>query len=46
MPEVIVLDSHLWFWWISQEHDRFPAHWQSLIEEADRVGVSAVSTVL
>jgi PIN domain nuclease of toxin-antitoxin system len=25
MPQVIVLDSHIWFWWINLEHDRIAA---------------------
>ncbi len=40
---MILLDSHIWFWWINLEHDRFPAQWRGLIEQADRVGVSPVS---
>lgn len=40
---MIVLDSHIWFWWINQEHHRFPALLLHQIENADRVGVSPVS---
>lgn len=40
---MIVLDSHVWFWWINLESDRLPAHWPVHIEQADRVGVSPVS---
>ena len=43
MPEVIVLDTHVWYWWISQDLGRLPAGVVSAIEEADRVGVAAVS---
>jgi PIN domain nuclease of toxin-antitoxin system len=43
MPEIVVLDSHLWFWWINQEFDRFPDPWRELIEQSARVGVSPVS---
>jgi len=40
---MIVLDTHIWFWLINEEFDRFPVVWQELIETADRVGVSPVS---
>jgi PIN domain nuclease of toxin-antitoxin system len=43
MPEVIVLDSHIWFWWINLEHERLPAGCRDRIEQAERVGVSPVS---
>ncbi len=43
MPEVIVLDSHIWFWWINLEHERFPAGCRKQIDRSDRVGVSPVS---
>ena len=39
----LVLDTHIWLWWIMQELDRFPAHWSTLIEEADQVLISPVS---
>ena len=43
MPEVIVLDSHIWFWWINLEHERLPTHWLALLESAGTLGVSPVS---
>jgi PIN domain nuclease of toxin-antitoxin system len=43
MSEVIVLDTHIWFWWITEEFDRFPYHWREIIETAEQVGVSAIS---
>jgi len=43
MPKVIVLDSHVWVWWITLEHHKLPAGLVTAIEEAPRVGVSAVS---
>lgn len=43
MSQVIVLDTHIWFWWITEEHQRYPAAWRDLIENADRVLVSPVS---
>jgi hypothetical protein len=29
---VIVLDTHLWFWFINEEHERFPQPWKEAIE--------------
>lgn len=43
MPQVIVLDSHIWFWWINLEHHRMPPAMMAEIERAPRVGVSPVS---
>lgn len=42
MSEVIVLDTHIWFWLMTQEFGRFPAHWREPIEIAQTVGVSAM----
>ena len=43
MSELIVLDTHLWFWYINQEFSRFPRHWQERIQTTERLGVSPVS---
>ncbi|AFZ25814.1 hypothetical protein Cylst_3690 [Cylindrospermum stagnale PCC 7417] len=43
MSEVIVLDTHIWFWFINQEFERFPTHWREAIETAEEVGVSVIS---
>jgi PIN domain nuclease of toxin-antitoxin system len=43
MSQVIVLDTHIWFWSMTQEYERFPSHWREMIETARQVGVSAVS---
>lgn len=40
---MIVLDTHIWFWFIDQEFERFPASWKTQIETSSRVGVSPVS---
>ena len=40
---VLLLDTHIWFWWVSQD-DRLPSRLQALISEFDgRVSVSAAS---
>ncbi len=43
MSEIILLDTHIWFWFINQEFSRFPAHWREAIETATQVGVSPIS---
>lgn len=40
---MIVLDTHIWFWFINREFERFPTAWRDMIETADRVGISPVS---
>jgi hypothetical protein len=40
MPEVIVLDTHIWLWLINANFEKFPAHWRDQIECAMRVGIS------
>jgi PIN domain nuclease of toxin-antitoxin system len=43
MPKIIVLDSHVWFWWINRDNDRLSPPLLMAIENAERVGVSVVS---
>ncbi|MDJ0797906.1 MAG: PIN domain-containing protein [Calothrix sp. MO_167.B12] len=43
MSQVIILDTHIWIWFINQEFERFPAHWREIIETSEIVGVSPVS---
>lgn len=43
MSQIIVLDTHIWIWFITQEFERFPSHWRDVIETADQVGISPVS---
>ena len=40
---MIVLDTHIWYWWINLEHDRLPPGMISTIENAPRVGIASVS---
>lgn len=40
---MIVLDSHIWFWWVNGENQRLPSLILAEIEAAPRVGVSPVS---
>jgi PIN domain nuclease of toxin-antitoxin system len=43
MPEVVLLDTHIWLWLINGDFEKFPSQWRDQIESADRVGVSPVS---
>jgi PIN domain nuclease of toxin-antitoxin system len=43
MSQIIILDTHIWFWFINQEFQRFPTHWREIIETSEEVGVSAIS---
>jgi PIN domain nuclease of toxin-antitoxin system len=43
MSEIILLDTHIWIWFINQEFGRFPARWRDVIETAPMVGISPVS---
>jgi len=43
MSEIIVLDTHIWFWMMTQDFERIPNYWQEEIEAAIQVGVSAIS---
>jgi PIN domain nuclease of toxin-antitoxin system len=40
---VIVLDTHIWLWWVNQDSSRLKSEWQSRIEVSPEVGVSAIS---
>lgn len=40
---MIVLDTHIWLWWINQERSRLQPTWTARIESAEPVGVSAIS---
>ena len=43
MPEMIVLDTHIWFWFVNGDVDRLPKHHREEIERVERVGISPVS---
>lgn len=40
---MIVMDSHVWFWWINLEHQRLSGIILDTIATANRIGVSPVS---
>jgi PIN domain nuclease of toxin-antitoxin system len=43
MPEVIILDTHLWLWLVNANFEQFPSGWRDEIESVARVGVSPIS---
>ena len=40
---MIILDTHIWHWWVNQIPEKLPDDTIQLIEEADEIGVSAIS---
>lgn len=40
---MLVLDTHIWIWWINQTPKRLPVEIVKLIEQAELVAVSAIS---
>jgi PIN domain nuclease of toxin-antitoxin system len=40
---MIVLDTHIWLWWVNLQSDRLKPSWKTLIERSESVGVSAIS---
>ena len=40
---MIILDTHIWYWWINLEHHKLSQAMLTTIEQADEVGISAVS---
>lgn len=40
---MILLDTHIWLWWINADPTRLKPEWTKIIAEADEVGVSAIS---
>lgn len=40
---MIVLDTHIWLWWVNLEHARLKPAWRAHIERDAVVGVSAIS---
>ncbi len=43
MPEIVVLDTHIWIWWLNNQFDCLSPEQIECIANTDRVGVSAVS---
>jgi PIN domain nuclease of toxin-antitoxin system len=43
MSEMVILDTHIWFWLINGSFERFPSQWLEQIRQAEIVAVSAIS---
>ncbi len=43
MSEIIVLDTHVWLWYVNGNCERYPPAWVERIATATRVAVSPVS---
>jgi PIN domain nuclease of toxin-antitoxin system len=43
MSEMVILDTHIWFWLINVSFERFPTQWLEQIRQVDIVAVSAIS---
>lgn len=40
---MIILDTHIWYWWVNLEHHKFSKKMLYLIEKTDTLAISAVS---
>jgi PIN domain nuclease of toxin-antitoxin system len=40
---MILLDTHVWLWWVNLDRTRLKSSWVRHIESSKRVGVSAIS---
>ncbi len=40
---MIILDTHIWLWWVNAEQNRMKTEWLELINNASDVGVPAIS---
>ena len=40
---MIVLDTHIWLWWINQDQARLKPAWTARVDSAESVGISAIS---
>jgi len=40
---MIILDTHIWLWWVNSEQNRLKSEWLEHINNAPQVGVSAIS---
>ncbi|MDJ1171045.1 MULTISPECIES: type II toxin-antitoxin system VapC family toxin [Roseofilum] len=43
MPEIILLDTHIWIWFVNLQWERFPTAWVDIISTASLVGIASVS---
>jgi PIN domain nuclease of toxin-antitoxin system len=43
MPEIVVLDTHIWVWWLNDKFSYLSAQQIDCIEQTERVAVSVIS---
>ncbi|WP_411727250.1 type II toxin-antitoxin system VapC family toxin [Methyloglobulus sp.] len=43
MPEIVVLDTHIWVWWLNDKFSYLSAQQIDCIEQTERVAVSIIS---
>jgi PIN domain nuclease of toxin-antitoxin system len=43
MPEIVVLDAHIWVWWLNDKFSYLSAQQIDYIEQSERVAVSVIS---
>ena len=43
MPEIVVLDTHIWVWWLNDRFSYLSVQQIDCIEQSERVGVSVIS---
>ena len=43
MSKIVLLDTHIWLWWLNNDHQRLSTTQINCIEHAERVAVSIVS---
>jgi len=41
--QMIILDTHIWLWWVNNDAVSLKAEWGELIDNASEVGISAIS---
>ena len=40
---MIILDTHIWLWWVNDDTAALKTEWRELIDNASEVGISAIS---
>jgi PIN domain nuclease of toxin-antitoxin system len=43
MSEIILLDTHIWVWWVNEEQEKLSATQIEIIEQSERIAISVVS---
>ena len=43
MPELVVLDTHIWVWWLNDKFSYLSEQQINIIEQTERVAISVIS---